>query len=278
MPIDSRTSSALQLMGSGKGKMGVNLVSVLFFVILSLALLVMEKAEPKYAELLRTKVVDTAIPVIDFLARPIDTIIRVGDTFNELVAIREQNTVLRQENEKLKKGYFSALQVDVENKHLRKLLNFIGEPKASYITARVVGDTGGSFLRSAIINVGENHRVRKGQAVINDKGLVGRIIEVGERSARILLVTDLNSRIPVITSESRERGILAGDNTENPQLLYLPEDTNVEVGEMIVTSGDGDLFPSNQPIGIVYYKDKDNVIIRPFVEWSRLEYVTVVDY
>lgn len=277
MSMHSRhKSSALYLSTTGKGVF--HRLSLLFFVSASIGLLILGKVEISAVEKVRTTIIDKTLPVLDFLSRPLDSVINIGSTISELMVIREQNNLLRQENERLKRGYMTSMQIEVENLHLRNLLGFVKESNTHFISARIVGDTSGPFLRSAIINAGAEQRVRKGQAVVNDKGLVGRIIEVGERSARLLLITDINSRIPIITGESRERGILSGDNTETPRIMYLPEDTKVKVGEVIMTSGDGDIFPANQPIGIVYYKDKDKVVVKPFVEWSRLEYVSVMDY
>src|SRR5690606_4385105 len=117
------------------------------------------------------------------------------------------------------------------------------------IATKILGDSSGPFIRSALVNAGETHGVLKGQIVINYNGLVGRIIEVGSKTSRVLLITDINSRIPIITASSRERGIVVGNNTDLLSLLYLPEDTRVQIGEIIFTSGDGESFPSGVPIG-----------------------------
>jgi rod shape-determining protein MreC len=127
-----------------------------------------------------------------------------------------------------------------------------------------------------LINAGERDGVRKNQIVINQQGVVGRIIETGEKTARILLLTDLNSKIPVITSESRERCIAAGDNSEVIKILYLPGDNKVKVGEQVFTSGDGDMFPADLQVGTIYAMTDKAFYIKPSVEWSRLGYVQVV--
>ncbi|MFX4941244.1 rod shape-determining protein MreC, partial [Acinetobacter baumannii] len=88
-----------------------------------------------------------------------------------------------------------------------------------FITARVVADPGGPFVRTVLTTAGRRHGVRKGQAAMAGPGLIGRVIEVGEWSSRVLLITDLNARIPVVMENSRQRAVLSGDNSEMPRLL-----------------------------------------------------------
>jgi rod shape-determining protein MreC len=270
----SRNDSLPTLFGKGR----LYRLSLIFFILASLGLLILAKMEDAKTRTVSGYIIDAAVPVMDIFSRPIDFMFRIGDSFEELTTIRSQNTLLREENTRLREKLMYSLQIESENAHLQRLLNFVGKPNPQYIAARVVGDTSGPFLQSAIINAGSNDGVRKGQAVVNEKGLVGRIIEAGARSSRLLLVTDINSRIPIVTSRSRERAVLAGNNEGMPELLYLPDDTRIEIGEVVLTSGDGDVFPIDQPIGVVESREKDNVTVRPFVEWNRLEYVSVVDY
>ena len=107
---------------------------------------------------------------------------------------------------------------------------------------------------------------------------VGRVTEVGDRAARILLLTDLNSRVPVAFDGSRERAVLAGDNSDRPRLLYLPEQSAVKIGERIVSSGNGGIFPPGLPIGIVSAIEDGIVRVEPYAELSRLDYLRIVNY
>ncbi|MCH2037968.1 MAG: rod shape-determining protein MreC [Rickettsiales bacterium] len=256
----------------------INRVSVTFFLVLSLFLIIVSKVNPYVVKSVRIYIVDQVAPVVNVLITPIDYMVSILDNVDDLANIREQNILLREENERLRQGYIKTMQIEIENIHLRKLLSFAGEKETDLISSRIIGNTSGAFLRSALINVGSDHKIKKGQAVVNDRGVVGRIIEVGKRSSRILLLTDINSKVPVITNETRERAILTGNNTGDINLLYLPEDTEVKVGEMILTSGDGSLFPPGQPVGFVYKIEDSKVYVKPYVEWSHLEFVSVVDY
>src|SRR5690606_15094384 len=113
-----------------------------------------------------------------------------------------------------------AIQLEAENAALRELLHYTSDEKLHFTTAKVISDRGGPFTRTVLVNAGTGLGVAQGQPVINGDGLVGRIIESGEHSARVLLLTDINSRMPVITETSRERAIAAGDNSTNLSLLY----------------------------------------------------------
>ena len=127
-------------------------------------------------------------------------------------------------NEKSKKGDIDPLigrKLEVENNALRKLLSVNEEPSSLVVTARVIADSGGFFVRTLILNAGTSQGVKKGYAVIGSNGLAGRIVEAGTRSSRVLQLSDMNSRIPVMISPYGQRGILVGDNTKRPSLLFL---------------------------------------------------------
>ena len=109
-------------------------------------------------------------------------------------------------------------------------------------------------------------------------GLVGRVTEVGSRTARVLLITDLNSRIPVIMETSRARAILVGTNGARPRLLYWPEGVQPQEGERIVTSADANAFPANLPVGTVHHTASGVPEVQPFAMLNRLEVVRIFDY
>lgn len=252
-------------------------VTLGFFIVLSVGILIAGKIHQQTTESIRNTIVDITMPVVAVVAFPAKIVQDTVSFIQEIGDLRKENARLNAENKKLKKSFFTAIQMAAENKQLRKLMQY-NEPTASnIITARVVSNNTSSFFHSALLNVGTKQGVRKGQAVVNEKGLVGRIIEAGKQTARVLLVTDINSRIPVITSKSRERAVVAGNNTANPSLLYLPEDSKVMPGEIIFTTGDGQVFPADQPVGVVSKKENGTITITPFSEWARLEYVTVIN-
>ncbi|HXC27463.1 MAG TPA: rod shape-determining protein MreC [Stellaceae bacterium] len=247
-------------------------------VLLSGAVIILGKADQLLFDSLRTSVTDTVAPVLDAIAQPINAVGNVVDRAKMVVTTFQENTRLEAENEKLLHWQQAALNLDAENQQLRGLLKAVPKSAASYVTARVIANSGGAFVRMILINAGAEDRVGRGQAAITGEGLVGRLTEVGDRASRVLLITDLNSRIPVTVEGTHVPAVLAGDNSERPRLLYVPAGNTVKVGDRIVTSGEGGVFPPGLPIGVVSAVDGGGARVEPYVELSQLGYVMVVDY
>ena len=249
------------------------------FIAASFALMVLGKAEPILVERARTTVTDLFAPVLEGITRPISVTAHAIENAELLLAAFEENKELRAENAKLLQWERVARAIEAENKSLKALLNFVPDDAQKYLTARVVGDFGGAFVRSVLINAGQDRNVEKGQAVLGASALVGRVAEAGARSSRVLLVTDINSRIPVIVAETRFRAILAGNNSDRPDLLYLPEDALLQSGDRIVTSGHGGQFPPGLPIAeVVDVDDTGHVLLSLLDDQHRLEFVRIVDF
>ncbi|NJN06199.1 MAG: rod shape-determining protein MreC [Rhodobacteraceae bacterium] len=171
-----------------------------------------------------------------------------------------------------------ARQLEAENAALKQLLHFVPDPEVRFVTARVVADSGGAFAHSVLLGAGLRDGVGKGQPVVADQALVGRIAGVSERSARVLLITDLNSRIPVLVGSTRTRAILAGDNSDKLELVYLSSEAVVSPGDRIITSGHAGVFPAGIPVGVVTSVGDGEIRVKPFVDRERLEYLRVIDY
>lgn len=247
-------------------------------VFLSGAIIILGKADQLLFDSLRTSVTDAVAPVLNTVAQPINAVTSAVDRVKLFITTYEENTQLETENEKLLHWQQAALGLDAENQQLRSLLKAVPKASVSYVTARVIANSGGAFVRMILINAGSGDHVGRGQAAITGEGLVGRLTEVGDRASRVLLITDLNSRIPVMIENSHAAAVLAGDNSERPRLLYLPAADTVKVGDRVVTSGEGGVFPPGLPVGIVAAVDSTGPRVEPYVEMSQLGYVMVVDY
>lgn len=250
----------------------------LLLVAASLTLMMLGKSEAPWVERARTMVADVTAPMLGLLSEPVEATERLFANLEELVDLRAENARLKAEHERLLDWQRTASRLEAENRALAKLLNLAPDPHTSFITARVVGDQVGAFVREMLVAAGARDGLKKGQAAMTGDGLAGRVADVGQRSARILLLTDINSRIPVLVERTRDRAILAGDNSNRPQLLYLKPQTELKAGDRIVTSGDGGVFPAGLPVGVVDSIDDGIVVIAPFVDWDRLEYLRIVDY
>ncbi len=250
----------------------------LALVSLAVALLFIGKANIAAVERLRMATTDILAPVLTTISEPVSAFHNAVAKVRSLASLIEENERLREENARLLKWQAAGRALEQENENFRQLLNALSDPLVLPITARVVGDSGGPFVRTLLLNAGQREGVRLGQAVVAPLGLIGRIAAVGDRSARVLLITDINSRIPVVLEKSRHKGILVGDNSAVPLLEFLPSTATVAPGDRVVTSGDGGMLPAGRPIGFVSSVDKREIRVQPYADWSRLEYVSVLRY
>jgi len=251
-------------------------LSFIFLLAVALAAIAVSKFDNKFTETIRAHILDVAVPVLNVLSAPVDAYEALKLTVGEYLFVHDENRGLWQEVRKLRRTQVVAVAMEAENERLRELLHLMPEPGVSFITARVVGDVGSPYLKTALINSGTDDGIEKGEVVTNGQGLVGRITEIGRGSARIMLITDITSRIPVMTTKSRERTILTGMNTAFLSAMHIPENSKIREGETVVTSGDGTFFPSGIPVGVIHSISKNSVVIKPFIEWNRMDYVTIV--
>jgi rod shape-determining protein MreC len=248
-------------------------------IVASLALLIVGRADLRLLEAINTRISDALAPALEVVLRPVSASRRLAETVGELVALRAENVRLREQNERLLEWQSVARQLALENAALRQVLSAeVEDEHPTAVTARVVADAGGPFVQTVIVNAGADQGVAKGMAAVNERGLVGRVIEVGRRSARVLLLTDFNSRVPVMVEPSRDQAILAGDNSREPGLVFLPLNPRLSVGDRVVTSGRGGVLPPGLAVGVVSRIGEHKVAVAPLVDWDRLAYLRLLEY
>ena len=252
--------------------------SVSLLVVLSAAMILLGKADQVVLQSLRSYVMDGAAPALDVLSRPAAALATAAHRVLGFMTVYSDNVRLAEENERLLGWQQVALRLSAENAQLRDLTKLVPEPRISFVTARVVADSGGAYVRTLMIDAGRDNGVARGQAAMTGEGLVGRVSEVGARAARILLITDLNSRGPVAVDGTRQRAILAGDNSARPSLRYVDAGGGIKIGDRIVTSGQGGVFPPGLPVGVVVSVDSEAPQVEPYAALTRLDYLRVVDY
>ena len=244
----------------------------------AVAIMAIGKSDPQKFEKARMAVTDAVTPILDAASRPVATAAEFVDKVETLTHLQRENELLRQENARLKQWQAAALQLQAENRQLRGLMAYQPKDTSRYVTARVVGERGGAFVRSVLINEGTTAGVAKGQAAVLGDGLLGRVASVGEHSARVLLITDLNSKVPVMVEETRVRAVLAGDNSSTPRLIFVSANADLAVGQRIVTSGHGDVFPPGLPVGTITKVGENGVRVQPFASEDRLELIRLIDF
>ena len=248
------------------------------FALLAFALVLVGKIDARLIDGVRALVADATAPALDVFSYPLSTAHDLLQDLQGFADLREENKRLREENAKLAQLRLAAHRLKQENESLRRLMRFDPGPAAQSISTRVVADTGGLFARSVMVHVGSEHGLRPGLAVIGANGLVGRVQSVGSRAARVLLITDLNSKIPVAIGDGRLRAIMSGRNDASPELEFFTSDEQPVAGGLVVTSGDGGVFHPGLPIGVAQSDGAGGWRVRPFVDWNLLDFVRIVDY
>lgn len=244
----------------------------------AVTLMVIGRTDPEVFERARMQVTDAVAPILTTISQPVVAANNMVAEVEALTALREDNQRLRLEVARLQQWQAVARHLEAENAEMRALLGYSRRDVDRYITGRVIG-VGGTFVRALLLSVGERDGVRKGQVAVTGDGLIGRIAETGNRSSRVLLVTDLNSRVPVKIEGSSARAILAGDNTAFPRLIYGAANSDLSAGQRVVTSGDAGAFPPGIPVGIVLETNDDTgVRVQIFADEERPELVRLMDF
>ncbi len=247
-------------------------------IAVAFGLMLIGKADAVLSQRVRMALADALAPIFSIVSEPIATVHTAIADAGGLFSVREENVRLKEENDRLRQWQAVAMALDAENTTLKANLHWIPDPAPSYVTARVVADAGGVYARAVLLSTGPNRAVTKGQIALDERGLVGRVTEVGMRSARVLLITDINSRIPVTLETSRARAMLVGTNNARPRLMFWPEGSMPAEGERVVTSAEANAFPSGLPIGVVHYTASNVPEVEPFARLDRLEVVRIFDY
>ncbi|MEL7028137.1 MAG: rod shape-determining protein MreC [Pseudomonadota bacterium] len=270
--VESGLYSGLSSRKRGGGRFGL-----IFFIALSFVLIVLSRnaAEASVFEKARAGVADAARPLLELIAGPIGLVGGVLGDVSDYFGVMEENRQLKEERDELLRWKARAIALEQRLTHVQKLANMSVEPEMTFQTARVVGDSEGPFVRAMIVNAGG---VDRGQAVVDEFGLVGHIIAPGRVSSRILLVTDLNSRIPVFVEGAEASAVLAGDNSSRPRLKFLKEEDVIAVGQRVITSGDGGVLPRGLPVGVVSSVREGEPRVKPFVDFDRTEFVRILNY
>jgi len=251
---------------------------VVLLLVTALVLMVATHFAPKATNQARAEVFDRLNGVLSVLTVPTQKVTQLIEHMTGLSDMSSDLARLREENAKLKQWYDRARQLEAENASLRSLVKLADLPRTQYATARVIAESGGAFAQSIVVDAGEDEKVKPDIAAMTGEGLIGRVMSVSDRTSQVLLLTDVNSRIPVVIENSRHRGVLAGDNSPQPQLLYLPDDAAVTVGERVLTSGHGGIFAPGLPVGVIISADQGRIRVQPFADLRRLDFVQLVDF
>lgn len=228
------------------------------------------------AEKMRTVVIDRVVPSFEWAMAPVTQISEMIAGFQSYARLYEQNQELRRELRKAAEWKEAAVRLQEENSKLSALNEVRIDPELTSVTGVVMVDSGSAFRQSVLLNVGSRDGIVDGWATMDGLGLVGRISGVGERTSRVILLTDPSSRIPVTIQPSGIRALLTGDNSPYPLLDFIENPDNVRAGDRAVTSGDGGVFPSGLLVGHVAQGADGRTRLRLAADYGRLEFLRVV--
>ena len=268
--------------GRHEGEGGVRFSRTLFIalIVISGALIAFDLPETRSAGFagFRSGFTDIAAPVLELAAQPVRGLKNIGPYFRRQGALADENAELRQQL--IEARYWEDLAYRQRDRiEVYEAALDINTPATQdRIGAWTVADPEGPFVRARLIGRGRDAGIDDGYPVINLYGLVGRVFESGRRSARILLLTDLNSRIPVMADRSNARAILIGDNTAFPRLDYVGRDADIQPGDRIVSSGDDGILPRGLPVGEAVEARDGSWRVRLYSDQAPVDFVWVWPY
>ncbi|HWA30810.1 MAG TPA: rod shape-determining protein MreC, partial [Rhizomicrobium sp.] len=219
--------------------------------VLAVVLVLVGKAQSSLFDRVRASFTDWTRPALEWVSEPFDEASAWFDGIGDIFVVYQENQRLKQEVARLRQWQSAALLLDQRLKRYQLLLNAVPDPALTARTARVIGRASHPFLDTMIIDAGKGQGVKPGEAVVDARGMIGRIFLSGERTSWVLLLTDLNSRIPVTIQPGNIQAIMAGNNTPMPTLETIATNTPLRAGDQVVTSGDGGLIPPGLPVGVL---------------------------
>jgi rod shape-determining protein MreC len=223
---------------------------------LAMALVLLGRAQAGLFDRARTRVTDWMAPVLVSVHAPIQGFNRFMGSIDELFVVYRENLALKDENARLRQWRNVAVVMQGRVQHYQELLHAVPDPAVNSVLARVIGRANRPFLQTMILDAGESGNVKPGEAVVDVRGMIGRIYLAGDHTSWVILLTDLNSRIPVTIASADGKAaalqaIMTGDNSAQPVLDTLSQSVTLHPGDQLVSSGDGGLLPPGLPIGTV---------------------------
>ena len=244
--------------------------------VLLLALFLLWRIDSPRVERFRTSIVDSVIPNMDWAMAPVTRVARMFEDFQSYARIYEQNQELRRELQQMRAWREAALQLEQRNAQLLDLARVRLDPQLTHVTGVVMADSGSPYRQSVLLNVGTRDGIVDGWAVMDGLGLAGRIAGVGERSARVILLTDSNSRVPVTVQPSGQSALLSGDNSPVPVLEFIDNADALRPGDRVVSASDGGVFPPGLLVGEVVQGSDGRLRVMLAADYGRLDFLRIL--
>jgi rod shape-determining protein MreC len=268
--------------GEGLGRKQEPRVYLVAMFIASVLLLLssLYSAEASVFRKARESVLDAASPILALFAGPIAFVQGVVGDISEYWNAIEQNRALRAEIADLRQWEDEAIALRRTIAQYERLGGFEAPPDARPVNGFVISDSNDAYSRSMVVNVGAGKGIARGQAVINDGGLVGQVVETGRSASRILLLTDVQSRVPVFVEEAGLEGILTGRSNGRPAISFTQSSEPVAFsnGQRVVTSGAGGVVPRGLPVGRISNEKDGAAVVDLYADYARTRLVRIINY
>jgi rod shape-determining protein MreC len=251
-------------------------VLVGILVVALLAVFVLWRIDSPRVERFRTALVDKVVPSLAWAMGPVTKLSVMVENFQSYARLYEQNQQLREELQQMKAWKEAALQLEQKNARLLDLNNVRLDPMLTHVTGVVLADSGSPFRQSVLLNVGTRDGIQDGWATMDGIGLVGRISGVGNRTSRVILLTDSSSHIPVLVQPSGQKAVLSGDNSMLPPLEFLEHPDQIQPGDRVISTGDGNVFPAGLLVGQVAMGADKRLRVVLAADYERLEFLRVL--
>jgi len=250
-------------------------VSILF--ILTFILILFNKTDYFLINKIKDVGIDIINPVTRIISSPITIITNVGQRISKMQNLESKNLKLKEEIIRLKKWQTLAIKNSRENRVFKRLLNSTSSNVEIVKTASVINQSKGIYNKIVTINAGLNFKLQRDLAVINEKGLVGKIIFTSKKNSQILLINDQTSSVPVKTLSDKSYSILSG-SSDGKYLIssFVKDSTLPNIGELLVTSGNAKIFPRDILVAKVVKVNDDHYIAIPYVDFNNLSYVQII--
>ena len=248
----------------------------LLIILLGFSLIFVGKADMLAVRTVQTSFSGLFAPLFNVVATPVRAVETMFEGMRTVASLREETVRLRAENERLKRWQRRSEILESENRQLRTVLGAVIPADRQAVTARAIAAPGSSFSHTMMITHGTDKRIHRGDPVVTADGLVGYIIEVSKRHSWVLMLSDVNSRIPILLSTSSWPGLAIGQNSDVLSLSFLPLEAEPKENELVLTSGHGEILPPGLPVGRVTKGVGREYYIQPVVDLRKVSFVSIL--
>jgi rod shape-determining protein MreC len=259
-------------------------VGVALFIAINFTVITMSSKEALPVRGVEKLFISLTSPIQYAVSQAILATRNVWVTYFMAVRAVEENEYLRRqlaESNEIRNRYE---ELDLENRRLRKFVNFTTSVPENYVAARIIGRDPSPWFKTIMIDKGESQGLAKGNPVLVSEGIVGQIISVSSNASRVLLITDRNSAVDALIRNSRVRGIVKGDNENSCLFVYALRKDEVKPGETIISSGLDQVFPKGLIIGRILNVTREHsklfqdITIETSVDFDKIEEVLVLKH